>query len=126
MKLEAWDLVKHGPTLVEWSRLRGQGCMPELYPSTGLVVGDCVAGFLFLTNSPVAYIDGLTSDPQAPRIRVGRAIGILVRSLRRLARSHHRSYVLLSTGLVGAKPAHAKRLGFAPIAFGQTTFLSET
>ncbi len=81
MKIERWDPEFHLPLLSKWMVARGGS--PEvgdarMYPPTGLVVDDCAAGFLFLTNAPLfGYLDSFITNPDAPGERRYKAMKLL-------------------------------------------------
>ncbi len=75
--LERWNVTKHLPLVHEWSRLRKLG--PDagdvsLLPPTGFVADGIVAGFFFVTNSKLGFIDSFVSDPRSTKAERGKAI----------------------------------------------------
>jgi hypothetical protein len=55
-----------------WFTQRGLSCPEEWgFSSIGLIIHDTAAGFLYLTNSKIAYIEGYATNPKAnPRYKL--------------------------------------------------------
>lgn len=89
MKIERFDFDTHGPVIGRWLRERGHSSdigTRDLYPDFGVVVDDCVVGFLYRTDAPkVGYLDGVIADPGVTTVRRLRAIDALCAELVRHA-----------------------------------------
>lgn len=99
IRIEKWDPDKHGKTVEGWLRAR-HNLSPvewECFPPTGFVVDGCYAGFVYLTNSSVAYLDAFVSDPDAPKEARENASHVLIEELLALARQHRVSRVCGAT-----------------------------
>jgi hypothetical protein len=119
--VEAWDIERHAPIVEAWAAKRGVALDLSVLPNTGVFAG-CAVGFLYLTNSKVAYIDSIQSDPDASLIRKGRALEALVRYLVDQADRHGRTTQVYSTAIAGALGGFGPRLGFHRILSGASVF----
>lgn len=79
--IERWNPEKHFDMLGSWLRAHGlapDAIDPDLYPSTGFVIDDCVVGFVYATNAKrVGYLDGVVGDPTVSKERRKAAIELL-------------------------------------------------
>lgn len=63
--IEAYSELKHRNLIRDWFRKRGLDVPNlEMVSNVGFCVDDAAIGFLFLTNSPIAYIDCIISNPE--------------------------------------------------------------
>lgn len=89
MSWERFDYDRHAPLIAEWQRARGltDHIGPrELYPNFGLIVDDCIVGFLYRTDAPgVGYLDGVIADPYADVEKRRVALDVLCAALVRAA-----------------------------------------
>lgn len=92
-----WDPEMHAGLLDSWFRAWGYPGLGRLdaYPDTGFVVDDCVAGFVYLTNSSIAIYDQWVSDPAVEVSRRRRALDFLHHLLGELCLE--RGYPFVST-----------------------------
>jgi hypothetical protein len=104
----AWNPEHHLPLIGSWLSARGKAADAgdaRLYPSTGLVVDRCAAGFVFTTNAPlVGYLDGLVTDPAAPVRRRYFATRLLLSRICEMAKGLGVELLMVATdvrGLVG-------------------------
>ena len=94
-----------------WGQADGAGDA-RLYPSTGFVVDQCAAGFVYTTNAPlVGYLDGIVTDPAAPARRRYFALECLCIALREEAHAAGLEVLFANTNVRGLA-AISKRLGF--------------
>jgi len=64
VKVERYQPTLHYQTLVEWVGERGFGLLsPEHLPKTGLVAPGAAAGFIYATDSKMAIMEGLITNP---------------------------------------------------------------
>lgn len=89
--IERWNTTKHLPLIHEWSRIRRLGPNAgdvSLIPPTGFVADDIVAGFLYVTNSKLGFIDSFVSDPtsakEARRVAIIEIMGAIVADAREM------------------------------------------
>ena len=59
-----------------------------LLPMLGAIVDDTAIGLLYLTNSDAAWIDNMTSNPDAQPKKVAKAVDAIVMRLIDTAREH--------------------------------------
>lgn len=75
--------------LCSWWKARDMGTIPlNCLSSTGLIVNNCVAGFLYLTNSKMSMIDCVISDKESNKEVRQNALDILVDELTKLAKEY--------------------------------------
>lgn len=121
MAIERWAPERHLGVIGSWLRARGQADDAgdaRLYPSTGLVVDQCAAGFLFTTNAPlVGYLDGLVTDPAAPVRRRHAATKLLCLRLADEAAELGVELLLMSSNIRGVLQV-CKRVGFSTYGTG--------
>ena len=125
MRVERYTHKKHLPLLTKWLSHHGMSVPPlEYFSDTGLVVDGVVIGFLFLTNSGVAWVDNLAADPKCPVGRKREAVDRLVRELEDIARFYGKSAL---TGIGNSFPTRLafERNGFAPLRTGYTHYMKE-
>lgn len=62
-----------------WWESRGWG-IPALrtLPQTGFIVNDCVAGFLYTTDSTIGWVEWIISDPKAEGSNRDRSLDVLM------------------------------------------------
>lgn len=99
--VEKWRHEDHWELVSSWVRARGLGVDlgdRDCYPHTGLVVGGIVAGWLYLTNSAMAWTGGFVSDPKAAKDHRRECIGVLIRQLTLWARQSHAHVVVAFPG----------------------------
>lgn len=118
MSLVRWNAQKHLPLVHEWTRLRGLG--PDagdvsLLPPTGFVADDIVAGFLFVTNCALGFMDSFVSDPRATKEARGVAIDQIMVAI--VADAREMGLHALSGAIsVPSLAAHIARHGFTTLA----------
>lgn len=81
-----YDPGSHFEQVLRWMQQRGQAITPEALPTTGFIVPGVAAGFLYRTDSSVAWIEGLVGAREVPAEARGRALDEIVRALRAEAR----------------------------------------
>lgn len=68
MKLERWNPDAHWPLVAGWFNARGTPVADmgvQMLPATGYIADSCVAGWLYKTDSALAWLDGFVADPNA-------------------------------------------------------------
>ncbi len=81
---ERWNPATHGPVVSEWIRARGLGENAgdlSLLPTSGFVIGGIAVGFIYLTNSRLAFMDGFMTDPTSDRRERDLALDLLIVAL---------------------------------------------
>jgi hypothetical protein len=86
MMLTVYDQETHYPILCEWWLAHGWTPMgPDFLPSQGYVIEDVCAGFLYCSDSRVAMIEWVVSNPEAAPRKVVRGLKVLLKGLQNLA-----------------------------------------
>lgn len=103
MKAEVFDRKKHGKFYNQWFIDRGLDIEPiEFCPPTGLIVYDtdpiCI-GFLCKTDSKIAIITNLISDPFYESDLRSHALDFLIKILIELAKDQDFKMICVSTKL---------------------------
>lgn len=104
MDVEDWDPAAHIPLVEGWIRARGLGESAgdtSLLSSVGLVVGGIAVGFLYTTNSKLAFLDCFMTDPASDKALRSDALDILITHL--MARAKDLGY----TAVAGTTSAQA-------------------
>lgn len=56
------------PIISKWWEAQKFPVVPmHLLPVTGYIANECAAGFLYLTNSPISWIEWVVGDPKAEK-----------------------------------------------------------
>lgn len=85
------------PLVGSWWEARGGLPVPDdILPSTGLVCNRAAAGWLYLTNSNVGFVEWLISDPANPDAR--ESVTELIEALETAAKDMGCRFVTNSTG----------------------------
>lgn len=86
--------------MYSWYKARKLDCPPiEYFPSTGFIVPNVAAGFVFYTNSPVAIIDGYISNPMASKDVREASLELISESLIHLAKDEDYKLIRCYTSL---------------------------
>lgn len=95
-----------------WFAARGVS-MPELwaFPKTGYIIPGVAAGFLFLTDTPVAIVDCYIASPYADSDKRNDALDIITHALIASARSNGCKIIKCDSAIEAIKN-RAIRLGF--------------
>ena len=96
----------------EWVEHRGGVPInPDYYPEYGLIAEDIACGFMFATNSKVAFLDGFISNPAASITEVNHAINRLVVQLEEDAKESGFDRIIVMTRVPSINK-RAKKLGY--------------
>ncbi len=76
----------HFEQVLQWLRMRGESASPEALPKTGYIVPGVAAGFLYRTDSSIAWIDSLVASKERTREERSQALDAIVEALRQEAR----------------------------------------
>lgn len=80
--MRRFDISKDLAELNGWYRARGLPEVPlEALPLTGLIVPGVAAGFLYLTDSSLAMLEGFCTNPQVGRDERARALDQIIAAL---------------------------------------------
>lgn len=112
--MRAIDLEKDYKTLEKWWKSYSWPCIaPEYLPTTGLIIDDLCAGFLYKTDSSVAILEWIVGNREADRGARAQAIREVVQGLKEIA--HRAGYTKVFTSAVHPNLISAyKELGFQP------------
>jgi len=106
MNAIAYDAERHYGPIIDW--LAGHGLAPiplAMFPPTGYVVEGLAAVFVYHTQSTVAFIETLVSNPGADKRDANRALDAAVRAALRECEDAGCEAVIATTSL----PAVARR-----------------
>lgn len=79
----------HYDEMSKWFVARGMPAPPRWFLSSkGFIVPGLAAGFLYTTNSQVAFIDCYISNPDADSVPIREAIDAITRRIIQISRSH--------------------------------------
>jgi hypothetical protein len=105
--LRVFDVENDYPMLTEWWKGWNWPPVPlECLPKLGLIVGDCAAGFLYESDSNIAWLEWIISDPTAEKIMRSRAVDAVIGALWVQARARGFKKLFTSTN----SPSLEKRL----------------
>lgn len=82
--IERWLAGRDAVELFDWT----------LLPGDGLIVPQLAAGWIYLTDAPVAFVDPLVRNPEAPAEAASAALDAIVRGLIEIARANRKRLVL--------------------------------
>jgi len=103
---------EHLPTVQEWCRMRGMGEFPEGWlPPTGYIVSNVAAMFWYPTNSKLAFIECVISNPNSTKSERNHALDLITDAIIHDATKAGFLYLQglsANSSLIG----HAKALGF--------------
>lgn len=68
-----------------------------LLPKTGAIVEDCAVGFLFLTNSPQAWIENLGRNPHIDKTIADEALDLVAEKLINMAKDNGVKLIIAET-----------------------------
>lgn len=88
----------------------------KIYPASffsdlGIITPNMAVGFLYITNSRRAYLDGYISNPDADKIKRKEALNTITQELIRIARSYECQWLECNTELKTIQEL-AKKHGF--------------
>lgn len=106
--IREWNREKDYPTLVDWWTRHKFTPVPMsmILPQTGYIAHEIAAGFLYLSNSPLAMIEWVVCSPDASKEARGPAINELIDHICMSAKLGGSSVIFTTTVL----PAFSKRL----------------
>jgi hypothetical protein len=81
-----YDPGAHFEQVLRWMEAWGQTISPDALPTTGFIVPGIAAGFLYRTDSSIAWIEGLVASRDISAEIRGLALDEIVRALRAEAR----------------------------------------
>ncbi len=86
------------PILEAWWAIHKWPAPPaNLLPPNGLIIDGKAAGFLYLTDSPIAWLEWVVGNPLCDKIERGQAVDRLIRGLLQRAQELGKTMVFSST-----------------------------
>lgn len=112
MKADKFKPELHFEEIKDWSKDRGLGMVPkELLPKTGRIVPGVCAAFLYLTDSKVAFLENMISNPQTDKALASEALDLCVKAIEQDAKESGVSLIWSST-CIPQVMKRAESLGF--------------
>ncbi len=108
---------KHFAEILRWFELFNESMTPDALPQTGYIVPGKAAGFLYRTDSSLAWVESLIASKEVPKEERSRALDAVVLALCREAKRLGFKTVLGSTQLE-AVVKRAQRLGWSYVGGG--------
>jgi hypothetical protein len=100
-----------------WLELRNEVITPDALPQTGFIIPGKAAGFLYRTDSSVAWIEGLVAAPGLSREERSQAVDAVVAAVCREARKLGFK-TLVGYTVLDVVVERAKRFGFSHVGGG--------
>ena len=112
MEIRKFQKEDH-PMVCSWWKAHSWPLIPiEMLPTTGVIVDDVAAGFLYKTDSKIAWIEFIVTDPVSDKAHRSEALDKLISSLSEEAKSD--GYALIFTSVEHPKLlARNQEHGFA-------------
>lgn len=107
----------HFEEIRRWNEARKEVITPDALPQTGFIIPGKAAGFLYRTDSCLAWIEGLVASPKLSKEERSQAIDAVVLSVSEAARQLGFK-VLLGYTVLDAVVKRAERLGFTYVTGG--------
>ena len=105
--VELWTPDVHRELVAAW--VSGHGKVPaDLFAQispTGIVVNRRVAGWLYMTNGPIAFADQFVSDPLSQKEDRRRDIHILIKALCSMAKESGHDFIVGCSGVTSLTKA---------------------
>lgn len=100
------------PVLCEWWGAQSFPSPPkEILPATGYMANEVAAGFLYLTNSPIAWLEWVVADPKAEKKLRNQSINEVIEHISKSAKVTGNMLLFTSTN-VFPFCERLRRLGF--------------
>jgi hypothetical protein len=100
-----------------WMRFRNEEITPDALPQTGFIIPGKGAGFLYRTDSSVAWIEGLVAAPDLDREERNKAIDLIVTAISQKAKALGFK-LLLGYTVLEVVVRRAQRHGFKHVGGG--------
>lgn len=117
MKVVPYVREEHYEQVRGWMRLWKQDMPPTALPRNGFIIPGKAAGFLYLTDSSIAWIESLVAAPGLSREERSQAVDAIVTAVIERARELGVEMLMGYTHL-DAVVQRAVRLGFMHVAEG--------
>jgi hypothetical protein len=108
---------EHFEQIRDWMRFRNEDLVPGVLPENGFIIPGKAAGFLYRTDSSVAWIENLVAAPGLSREERSQAADAIVAAV--IERATELGFeLLLGYTVLDVVVERAKRFGFLHIADG--------
>jgi hypothetical protein len=108
---------EHFEQIREWFRFRKEDIVPKALPENGFIIPGKAAGFLYRTDSSVAWIENLIAAPDLSREERNQAVDAIVAAV--VERAKELGFdVLLGYTVLDVVVQRAKRFGFMHVTDG--------
>ncbi|MBU8897456.1 hypothetical protein KRR26_17700 [Corallococcus sp. M34] len=112
-----YDPSQHFEQLQSWFAHRNEMLTPDALPRVGFIVPGKAAGFLYQTDSSVAWIEGLVASPSLSKAERNVVVDAIVRAV--CEESSKLGFkTLLGYTVLDVVVERAKRLGFNHVSSG--------
>ncbi|MDC0712174.1 hypothetical protein POL68_27150 [Stigmatella sp. ncwal1] len=105
---------QHFEQILRWNQARKEVLTADILPQTGFILPGKAAGFLYRTDSSVAWIENLVAAPELNREQRSVAIDAIVKAVSDEARKLGFK-MLLGYTVLDVVVKRAQRLGFAHV-----------
>jgi hypothetical protein len=112
MKTIQFNYEQHASMVNKWAEKHSFPLPPKEYlPETGLIVEDTAAGFVYLSNSNLAWVEWIFSNPEKSPEERQESIDSLMSTLEKIAIAHGAKALFSSSGSEGYRKV-LERNGF--------------
>lgn len=112
MKITQFNYEKHADEVMKWgSKHKFPLPAKEFLPETGIMVDDSAVGFVYLSNSNLAWIEWIFSNPEKSPDERKEALDLLMSTLEKIAIAHGMKAIFSSSGHDGYRKV-LERNGF--------------
>lgn len=98
MQIEKFDKEKHYGEICEWFSKRNL-IIPKssMLSTNGVIVSDVAAGFLYVTDSSIAFLDYYISNPQSSDKKRAKALEIITMNLQMWAKEMEITHLMANS-----------------------------
>lgn len=112
-----YDPQLHFEQVQRWNAARGEVVTPDVLPQTGFIIPGKAAGFLYRTDSSLAWIEGLVASPDLKGEERAPVIDAVVKAI--CAEGRRLGFrLLMGYTVLDAVVKRAERLGFVYVHGG--------
>ena len=123
MGVQVFNAEDHGEMIKSWWMSRGVDFDISILPSTGFIVDEIAAGWIYLdVESKVGWLAWTIADKHAPFIKRGKAVEEVTRLLEELAKEANVKFIMASTENKSLGKLYSKA-GFIVAEEGKTDYI---